>query len=80
MKLENIVANTSAAIHLVWPKDQKYIEKYVIHARLLETMGFPPEKQKNWRFCRLLKASIKASIECQEVTVDGYHYYKRTHA
>lgn len=77
MVFEKLSQEVNMVIHTVWPEDVKYMPLYTLHGRLLNAMGYKKSKQKNWRFCRLLKAAIKASVSCKEVTLKGYRRYKR---
>lgn len=77
MTFETLVTKTNQVIPLFWPKDQKYIGKQELHDLLLAFFNLPSSKQKNSLFCNKLKAAIFASIHCKEVSLNGYHKYKR---
>jgi len=77
MTFEQLVVNVNLIINEIWLKDETYIARSELHNRLLLMMNLPTNKQNNAKFCKLLKAAIKASIICREVTIDGYLKYKR---
>jgi len=77
MKFETIVKRVNEILPLIWLEEEKYIQKQELHNRILEYLNLKHSKQKNSKFCRMLKGVIHATINCKEVTIKGYHKYKR---
>ncbi|MCB0801727.1 MAG: hypothetical protein KDB74_01400 [Flavobacteriales bacterium] len=74
---DTLVKKVNIVAPLVWHKDELYISRDELHSRIMLTLGIPLSKRKDWKFCRQLKAAIKASILCREVKLQGYNKYKR---
>lgn len=77
MSFETFIEKVNIIVPIVWGKDELYIPRDELHERVMLSLGIPLSKRKDWKFCRLLKAAIKASVMCREVIIRGSNKYKR---